>query len=199
LSNTYSAKLKLKFLSNNCSAKKVYFPILLYRQYSSKSLWKVWILVKQLFVKKGVFFHPIVQSICFKKPVESLNSCKKKFRQKRLVFPYYCTGIAQTILKKIDCGSKQFVKHLKINQWHDNPWERSPNLWEQHYLFIYLFITMYVSKSMIFPTQHIRHSRHGLFFTRQIVIPMLNLLKRTMTMSSSQHTIPLHHLGRPNI
>jgi hypothetical protein len=37
------------------------------------------------------------------------------------------------------------------------------------------------SKSMTFPTPHIGHSRHGLFFTRWIVNPMLNLLKRTMT------------------
>jgi hypothetical protein len=34
---------------------------------------------------------------------------------------------------------------------------------------------------MTFPTPHIGHSSHGLFFTRWIVNPMLNLLKRTMT------------------
>jgi hypothetical protein len=34
---------------------------------------------------------------------------------------------------------------------------------------------------MTFPTPHIGHSRHGLFFTRWIVNPMLTLLKRTMT------------------
>jgi hypothetical protein len=34
---------------------------------------------------------------------------------------------------------------------------------------------------MTFPTPHIGHSRHGLFFTRWIVNAMLNLLKRTMT------------------
>jgi hypothetical protein len=34
---------------------------------------------------------------------------------------------------------------------------------------------------MTFLTPHISHSRHGLFFTRWIVNPMLNLLKRTMT------------------
>jgi hypothetical protein len=34
---------------------------------------------------------------------------------------------------------------------------------------------------MTFPTPHIGHSRHGLFFTRWIVNHMLNLLKRTMT------------------
>jgi hypothetical protein len=40
------------------------------------------------------------------------------------------------------------------------------------------------SKSMTFPTLHTGHSRHGLFFfTRWIVNPMLNLLKRTMTYS----------------
>jgi hypothetical protein len=33
---------------------------------------------------------------------------------------------------------------------------------------------------MTFPTPHIGHSIHGLFFTRWIVNPMLNLLKRTM-------------------
>jgi hypothetical protein len=32
-----------------------------------------------------------------------------------------------------------------------------------------------------FVTPHIGHSRHGLFFTRWIVNPTLNLLKRTMT------------------
>jgi hypothetical protein len=50
----------------------------------------------------------------FKKPVESLNSCQALVRQKRLIFPYYrhCTDIEQTIFKKIDCGSEQFVKHL---------------------------------------------------------------------------------------
>jgi hypothetical protein len=53
---------KFEFLSNNCSAKQVYFSILLYRQYASKSLWKVLILVKQLFGKTGVFLHPIIQA-----------------------------------------------------------------------------------------------------------------------------------------
>jgi hypothetical protein len=37
------------------------------------------------------------------------------------------------------------------------------------------------SKPKTFPTPHIGHSRHGLFFTKRIVNPMLNLLKRTMT------------------
>jgi hypothetical protein len=36
------------------------------------------------------------------------------------------------------------------------------------------------SESITFPTPHVGHSRHGLFFTRLIVNPMLNLLKRTM-------------------
>jgi hypothetical protein len=40
---------------------------------------------------------------------------------------------------------------------------------------------VYVSKSMTFSTPHIGHSKHGLFFTRWIVNPMLNLRKRTMT------------------
>jgi hypothetical protein len=34
---------------------------------------------------------------------------------------------------------------------------------------------------MTFSTPHIGHSRHGLFFTRWIVNPMPNLLKRTLT------------------
>jgi hypothetical protein len=121
---------KFHFLSNNCSAKQVYFSILLYKQYASESLWKVWILIKQLYVKKdvllnlivqeisskslwkvcilvkqlfgkkGVLLHPIVQAICFKKPVECLNYCQTIVRQKKLIFPYYCTGIEQTIFKK---------------------------------------------------------------------------------------------------
>jgi hypothetical protein len=95
---------KFEFLSNKCFSKKAYFSILLYRQNASKSLWKLWILVKQLFGKTGLFFY--IQAVCFKKLVESLNSCQKKIRQKRLIFPHYCTGIVQTIFKKIDCGSK---------------------------------------------------------------------------------------------
>jgi hypothetical protein len=54
---------KFEFLLNKCSAKKVYFFILLYRRYASGTLWKVKILVKQLFVKKDVFFFPIVQAL----------------------------------------------------------------------------------------------------------------------------------------
>jgi hypothetical protein len=92
---------RFEFLSNNYSAIKAYFSILLYRQYASKSLWKVWILVKQLFGKKGLFFHSIVQAICFKKPVEGLNSCQTIVRQKKLIFPFYCTGIEQAIFKKL--------------------------------------------------------------------------------------------------
>jgi hypothetical protein len=53
--------------------------------------------VKQLFGKKDVFRHPILQAICFKKPVESLNSCQTIVRQKRFILSYYCTGIEQTI------------------------------------------------------------------------------------------------------
>jgi hypothetical protein len=75
-----------------------------------------------------------VQAICFRKPVENLNSCQTIVRQKRRIFPSYRTGnmlqkacennkkqkglffhtsgIEQTIFKNIDCGSKQFVKHL---------------------------------------------------------------------------------------
>jgi hypothetical protein len=98
---------KFEFLSNNCSAKKVYFSILLYRQYASKSLWKVWILVKQLFDKIGLFLNTIVQAICFKKPVEGLNSCQTIVRQKRLIFPYYCTG---NMLQKA-CGRFEFLSN----------------------------------------------------------------------------------------
>jgi hypothetical protein len=54
---------KFQFLSNNCSAKNVYFSILLYRQYASNSLREVGILVKQLFGNKGVFFPTIVQAL----------------------------------------------------------------------------------------------------------------------------------------
>jgi hypothetical protein len=36
------------------------------------------------------------------------------------------------------------------------------------------------SKPKTFPTPHIGHSRHVLFFKRWIVNPMFNLLKRTM-------------------
>jgi hypothetical protein len=62
--------------------------------------------------EKGVLLHSIVQAICFRNPVESMNSCQTIVRPKRRIFPYYCTGIEQTILKRIDCSSKQLVKHL---------------------------------------------------------------------------------------
>jgi hypothetical protein len=58
------------------------------------------------------FFHPILQGICFKKPVEGLNSCQTIVRQKRRIFPFMCTGIEETIFKNIDCGIKQSVKLL---------------------------------------------------------------------------------------
>jgi hypothetical protein len=51
--------------------------------------------------QKGVFFHPIVQGICFKKPVKSLN-----FRRKRFIFPYCCAGIEQTIFNKLIVEAK---------------------------------------------------------------------------------------------
>jgi hypothetical protein len=57
-----------------------------------------------LFGKTGVFLHPIAQAICFKKPVQSLNSCQ--------TIVWHFTDIEKTIFKKIDCGSKKFVKHL---------------------------------------------------------------------------------------
>jgi hypothetical protein len=37
--------------------------------------------------KEGLFFHTVVQGICFKKHVESLNSCNTIVRQKGLIFP----------------------------------------------------------------------------------------------------------------
>jgi hypothetical protein len=54
---------------------------------------------------------------------------------------------------------------------------------------------------MTFPTPHIGHSRHGLFFTRWIVNHMLNHLKRTMTYPGFEpgtFGLALHHLGRLN-
>jgi hypothetical protein len=96
-------------LNSCCSAKQECFSILLYRQYASKSLWKVkvWILVKQLFDKKGVFLHTIVQAICLKKPVEGLNSCQTIVRQKRCISPYYCTG---NMLQKA-CGRFELLSN----------------------------------------------------------------------------------------
>jgi hypothetical protein len=66
---------------------------------------------------------------------------------------------------------------------------------------------MFVSKTMTFPTPHIGHSRHGLFFTRpdcqsnakpsekdhDFDLPGI----RTRDLwSSSQHIQSLNHLGR---
>jgi hypothetical protein len=70
-------------------------------------------LVKKLLGKTGVFnsivlyrqyFNIILQKACGKFEFLSNN-----FSAKRLIFPYY---YRQIIFKKIDCGSKQFVKHL---------------------------------------------------------------------------------------
>jgi hypothetical protein len=66
-------------------------------------------------------------------------------------------------------------------------------------------VTWPVSKSMTFPTPHIGHSRHGLFFTiiDWIFNPMLNLQEHDLPgirardlWSRSKHTQPLqlHHL-----
>jgi lipopolysaccharide biosynthesis regulator YciM len=75
----------------------------------------VWILVKQLFGKTGVFLHHIVQAICFRKPVENLNSCQTIVQQKRLIF------LTSNMFQKV-FGSKQFVKHLTVRiknfVWH---------------------------------------------------------------------------------
>jgi hypothetical protein len=67
--------------------------------------------------------------------------------------------------------------------------------------FVDLGLTIYVIKSMTFPTPHIGHSRHGLFFT---ILDCQSNAKpsekdhnlpgiRTRDLwSSSQHTRPLH-------
>jgi hypothetical protein len=60
---------KFEFLSNNCSSKKAYFSI------------KFEFLSNNCLSKKR-----IVQAICFKKPVKSLNSCQTIVRQKTLIF-----------------------------------------------------------------------------------------------------------------
>jgi hypothetical protein len=67
---------KFEFLSNNCSS------------------------------QKGLFYHSIVQAICFKKPVKVSILVKQLFGKKDLFFH---TG---NMLQKT-FGSKQFVKHLK--------------------------------------------------------------------------------------
>jgi hypothetical protein len=66
---------------------------------------------------------------------------------------------------------------------------------------------MYVSKSMTFPTPHIGHSRHGLFFTRldcqfnakpsEKDHDLPGIQTRDLW-SGIQHTQPQHHLGRRN-
>jgi hypothetical protein len=69
--------------------------------------------------------------------------------------------------------SLMFVKK-KINQGHDNPWKRSPNLgiqaqpcmWVSRWLFQ---LRIWVIQDMVY------------FLQDLIVSPMLNLLKRTMT------------------
>jgi hypothetical protein len=68
---------------------------------------------------------------------------------------------------------------------------------------------LYVSKSMTFPpTPHIGNSRHGLFFTRLDCHSNAKLSEKDHDLpgirtrdpwSSSQHTQPLHHLGRPQM
>jgi hypothetical protein len=66
--------------------------------------------------------------------------------------------------------------------------------------------TMYVSKSMTFPTPHIGHSRNGLFFIRlncqsnakpsEKDHELPGIRSRDLWSSSqSQHTQPLPHLG----
>jgi hypothetical protein len=73
---------------------------------------------------------------------------------------------------------------IKKNQWHDNPWERSPNLWIKAQIYMWVVVDDFLAP-------HISNLRHGLFFILDwIVNPMLNLWR------SSQHTQPLHHLGR---
>jgi hypothetical protein len=130
---------KFDFLSNNCSAKRLTFPYYCKGNMILIVCGKLEFLSKNCSAKKAYssFLHPIVQAICFRKPVEILNSCQTIVRQKMRIFPYYCKGnmlliacgkleflsnncsakkayfsIEQTVFKKIDCGSKQFVKHL---------------------------------------------------------------------------------------
>jgi hypothetical protein len=105
---------KFEFLSNNCSAKKVYwnscqtivrqkgvffYPVvqaICFKKHvhvesfnSCQTIVRqnrcIGILVKQFFVKKGVFLHRIVQVICFKNVVESLKSSQTIVRQKRCI------------------------------------------------------------------------------------------------------------------
>jgi hypothetical protein len=64
---------------------------------------------------------------------------------------------------------------------------------------------MYVSKPMIYPTPHIGHLRHGFFFTGLDCQSNANPSEKDHDLPeiqtrdlwiSSQHTQPLHHLGR---
>jgi hypothetical protein len=89
--------------------------------------------------QKCLFFHTIVQAICFRKSVESLNSCQTIVRQKRL------TGIEQTFFLKIDCGSKQFVKHLT---WHFTG-IRSAKMYTNCIHFFIVFVTKMPATKML--------------------------------------------------
>jgi hypothetical protein len=110
--------------------KKVHFSMILYRKYASKCLWKVWILVKQLFDEKGVFLHDIVPEICFKMYVESLHSCQTTFRRKKRISPKYCTfkmsvaslNYCQTIVTKKAYFSMQYASKCLWKVW--NPVKR---------------------------------------------------------------------------
>jgi hypothetical protein len=86
-------------------------------------------------------------------------------------------------------NSMQIIK--KNNQWHQQSLRGFPQ-------FVDSGLTLYVSKSMTFPPPHIGHSRHGLFFTRWIVNPILNLLKRTMTYPGFEPGTSGLAVGMPN-
>jgi hypothetical protein len=65
------------------------------------------------------------------------------------------------------------------------------------------FVDMYVSKSMTFATRYIGYSRHGLIFTRLDCQSNAKPSEKDHGLPGirsldlgSQHTQPLHHLGR---
>jgi hypothetical protein len=65
-----------------------------------------------LFGKTGVFLHPIVQATCFKKLVESLNSCQTNIRQKGLFFHTIVQALSRQILKELIVVANNLSKFL---------------------------------------------------------------------------------------
>jgi hypothetical protein len=61
----------------------------------------------QMFDINGVLLHPIVQAIYFKKPAESLKSCQTIVCQNKFIFPYYCT---RNMVQKA-CGKFKFLSN----------------------------------------------------------------------------------------